>query len=373
MASSTNTYQPDYTVPPGWVLADMLEARRISHAEFARRCGRSPKLVSEIIAAKAPVEPGTALQFERVLGMDASVWLNIEANYRLHRARKMEEHSLRQSAAWASRFPINELVKLGAITKPTDNADAARQLLRFFGVGTPRAWHHRYDELAMTHSHPTSFKSSKEAVAGWLRLGELAADKQDCSQFIKGTFVQALRDVRQLTDSKPEQFLPDIRQLCNDAGVAFVLVPCLTKTELTGAARWLTPNKALIQLSLSHRWNDRFWLTFFHQAAHILLHSKKAIYVDDGSQNSDELEKQASDWAADFLIPRQIFQKWVRAGAPSKSSIRDLARDLEIAPGIIVGVLQQKGKIDPRHYADLKERYDLVTRNRYGEGMAQES
>ena len=77
-------YQPDYAVPPGSVLNEHLAAHGFSHAEFARQCGRSPKLISEIVAGKAPVEPATAQQFEKVLGMDARIWLGIEANYRLH-------------------------------------------------------------------------------------------------------------------------------------------------------------------------------------------------------------------------------------------------------------------------------------------------
>jgi HTH-type transcriptional regulator/antitoxin HigA len=83
MATATNQFSPDYAVPPGWVLQERLEVEGISHAKFARRCGRSPKLISEIISGKAPLEPGTALQFEKVLGVDASVWLGIESDYRL--------------------------------------------------------------------------------------------------------------------------------------------------------------------------------------------------------------------------------------------------------------------------------------------------
>ena len=82
MAAKTNEYRPDYAVPPGWVLEERLEAQGISQAEFARRCGHSPKLISEIISGKASLEPATALQFERVLGVDANLWLNIEADYR---------------------------------------------------------------------------------------------------------------------------------------------------------------------------------------------------------------------------------------------------------------------------------------------------
>ena len=87
MANPACQYNPDYAVPPGWVLEERLDVQGMSHAEFARRCGRSPKLISEIISGKAPLEPETALQFEKVLGVDASIWLGIESEYKLHRAR----------------------------------------------------------------------------------------------------------------------------------------------------------------------------------------------------------------------------------------------------------------------------------------------
>ena len=86
MANPRNQYDPDYAVPPGWVLQERLDVQGMSHAEFARRCGRAPKLISEIISGKAPFEPETALQFEKVLGVDASIWLGIESEYKLHRA-----------------------------------------------------------------------------------------------------------------------------------------------------------------------------------------------------------------------------------------------------------------------------------------------
>lgn len=82
MAAKTNEYRPDYAVPPGWVLEERLEAQGISQAEFARQCGCSQKLISEIISGKASLEPAIALQFERMLGVDANLWLNIEADYR---------------------------------------------------------------------------------------------------------------------------------------------------------------------------------------------------------------------------------------------------------------------------------------------------
>ncbi len=104
MATATNRYSPDYAVPPGWILEEHLGVEGISPAEFARRCGRSPNLISEIISGKAPLEPGTALQFEKVLGLDASIWLGIESNYRLHQAREAETGEATAAAEWVKSF-----------------------------------------------------------------------------------------------------------------------------------------------------------------------------------------------------------------------------------------------------------------------------
>ena len=88
MATEANQFYPDYAAPPGWLLEEYLEVRGFSQAEFARRCGLSAKLISEIIAEKSPVEPGTAVLFQKVLGLDASIWLGIEEGYRQHLAKK---------------------------------------------------------------------------------------------------------------------------------------------------------------------------------------------------------------------------------------------------------------------------------------------
>ena len=90
--AAINQYRPDYAVPPGWVLEERLEVQGISQAEFARLCGCSAKLISEIVSGKAPLEPETARQFEKVLGVDASIWLGIEDAYKTHRSQETERH-----------------------------------------------------------------------------------------------------------------------------------------------------------------------------------------------------------------------------------------------------------------------------------------
>ena len=109
MVKEAIQYRPDYAVPPGAILEERLAAHGLSHAEFARRCGRSAKLISEIIAGKAPLKPATALQFEKVLGVDAGIWLGIEKDYQPHRAREAETEETEEVTSWIQTFPLKEL------------------------------------------------------------------------------------------------------------------------------------------------------------------------------------------------------------------------------------------------------------------------
>ena len=91
-------FEPDYAVAPGKIVAEYMECRGLTQAELARRCGRSAELISEIIAGKAPVDPETALQFEKVFGLKAIIWLRIEESHRLFLAREVEAQAATDAA-----------------------------------------------------------------------------------------------------------------------------------------------------------------------------------------------------------------------------------------------------------------------------------
>ena len=354
MAAVTYSYEPDYAVSPGQVLEEHLDAREMSHAEFARRCGRSAKLISDIISGKAPVEPRTALQFEKVLGMDASVWLGIESDYQLHQARETEKQKALEALEWAAEFPINELVKRKAIDKPSSAAEKVSALLTFFGVASVDAWEQNHARAQVSYRHSPSFKSNQYALATWLRLGELKAERIECASYKEQVFKRALSSIRELTAAQSIEVLSDAEKLCAESGVALTIVKPLAKTALSGAARWLTPQKALIQLSARHMRDDHLWYSFFHEAAHIVLHGKRDVFVHEGNGNTTDEDAEADEWAANFLIPNPVWCAFVASSTFSASSIRRFAKEQGLAPGIVVGRLQHEKKISWRSLNGLK-------------------
>ena len=367
MGTGTNTYQPDYAVPPAHLLEEYLEARGFSQAEFARRCGRSPKLISEILAAKAPVEPKTALEFERVLGLDASIWLGMESDYRLHLAREAEASVRAAESAWAKAFPVGELVKRGYLRKAESPADTVAGLLAFFNVASVQAWNARHLPEQAAYRHSPSFESKPEALATWLRLGELEAGKQDCADYSPKLFRQTLLKIRLSTVQDPQAALLAARRLCNGAGVALALVEPLPDTALSGATWWPSPQRPVIELSLRHRTDDHLWFSFFHEAAHILLHPKRQIFVEVDPGRSDDSqpgtrgphegqEGEANEWAADFLVPLRTWHHFVAGFRGSRAEVCQFADSQAICPGIVVGRLQHEGHLPHSHLNGLKVR-----------------
>jgi hypothetical protein len=57
--------------------------------------------------------------------------------------------------------------------------------------------------------------------------------------------------------------------------VAVVLAPTLPTNPRQWCDVLAHPDKALLQISLRYKMDDHFWFSFFHEAAHILLHGKQ--------------------------------------------------------------------------------------------------
>lgn len=357
MSKTQREFQPDYATPPSWLLEEYLESWGMSQAELARRCGRSRKLISEIVNGKAPIEPETALQFEKVLGLKAYIWLSMESSYRLHLARGKELREFKDAASWAERFPLRELVDRNCMEEGATDAENVSNLLTFFGVASVDAWDTKYADACMNYRHSPSFASQPEELYTWHRLGEISAIQSECDPYSKTQFRKALGEIRSLTASHDEDVLEKIQDLCMEAGVALIFTEPLPQTRLSGAAWWYSDRKAVIQLSARHKTDDHLWFSLFHEAAHILKHPKKAIHIEiKGEHAKDQHEREADTWATDHLIPRRRWDTFVAGGCFDKPDIKAFALEQGIAPGIVVGRLQHEKLIPWRQHNDLKRR-----------------
>jgi addiction module HigA family antidote len=351
-------YVPDYAVPPGETLLETLATLGISQAELAERTGRPTKTINEIIKGKAAITPETALQLERALGVPAAFWNNRERQYRETLARLQEREGLQKVVKWLKGFPVAAMAKCGWIEASPDKVSQVQELLNFFGVASPDQWNGVWGQECAQFRKPAAFPTDRGALAAWLRKGELEARDINCEPYNDDVFRAALQSVRGLTGEVPDIFVREIRQMCARGGVAVVFVPELPKTRASGATRWLTPQKALIQLSLRYKTDDHLWFTVFHEAGHIVLHGKRDIFLESGTPPGDvTAEKEADRFAEDVLILRAEWNRFEAAGLYDRQSIANFARVQGIVPGIVVGRLQHAGLIPYNRLNDLKRRF----------------
>lgn len=346
-------FEPDYAIAPGRTLQETLESLGMGQRELALRTGLSTKHINLLIKGKAPLTYDTANLLERVTGVPARMWNNLEMNYRQQVAKLEARRRLERDLAWLREIPTRELIERGKIQDHSNKVALLQDVLSFFGVASVVAWKKLWASPKFTFRKSPAIKGKVGAMATWLRLGELEAHAIPCHSFDKTEFGAALAAIRPLTLELPEVFVPAMTERCASAGVAVVLVPEIIQAPASGATRWLTPDKAMIQLSLRYKSNDQLWFSFFHEAGHILHDSKKDVFVDDG-ESDDEREQRANRFAADYLIPPQRAAELHQL--KGRKAIEKFAKSIGIAPGIIVGRLQRDRILGYNRFNGLKLR-----------------
>ncbi len=354
-----NKFHPDYAIPPGATLKELLKEREIKQKEFAKRVGLSPKTISEIVTGKAPITYETALLFERVLDIPAHFWIRREMFYRETLARLEKKEDLKKWEKWAKHFPVAAMKKLNLISSDAE-INIVEEILRFFSIAEPQQWEIIWNKWQPQFRKSQTFKTDKYALSVWLRWGELKAKEINCSPFSKSKLKKILPQIRSLSrDTDPNIFIPKLQKLAASAGIAIIFIPELPKIRVSGATWWVSSKKAVIQLSLRYKTNDHLWFTFFHEIGHILLHGKKFARVEfAGEKAGDKIEKEANKFASELLIPYNEYENFIKSKKFDEKSIIQFAEYIGIAPGIVVGRLQYDKKIRWDSYLNnLKIKY----------------
>lgn len=353
---------PDIAIPPGELLGEELEARGMSQQELARRMGRPPQMINELIRGGKALTPETALGLEMALGIPAAFWVSSESSYRLARGRIEERERLeREAGEWLPRFPVRELARRGLI--PVDGRarpwEKARAVLRFLGYGRFDQWQAQWRAATAVGLRVTdATRASPGALAVWLREGELDGHARETAPYDGARFREALAALRAFTASAPPVFTAEMQTRCAGAGVAVSFIREYPKANATGAARWLRRDKGHVQLSLRHKTADVLWFSFYHEAAHLLRGRFRDVRIDGlrGVGRDAAVEDACDAFARDILIPPADWAAFAAAKRFAGPSVRAFAGRQGIHPGIVAGRLQHEKRVPYSQLQDLKMR-----------------
>ena len=82
-----NNMMPSMLIHPGEMLKDEIESRGITQKDLSKRMGVSYTVFNEILNGKRPITTEYALLLEAALGIDAGIWLRLQADYNMQKAK----------------------------------------------------------------------------------------------------------------------------------------------------------------------------------------------------------------------------------------------------------------------------------------------
>lgn len=355
MPVDSPTYDPAELVRPGETLLEWLDREGMTQSGFAKRTSLTPKHINQIVKGGVGLSPEVALAFERVTSIPARYWIQLDANYQTAKQRLLDTAVLRDHLDLVDRFPIRELEERNCIEHKTPKIERLKELLRFFAVADPDALEEVWLQPAL-YRQSKAFEAEQGALASWLRIAELRAANVPTEKFDAAKCHAATEEMRALSTLPGIKWLEPLIELCASVGIALIILKELPKCRVNGATRWLSPDKAMIVLSLRHRRNDIFWFTLFHELCHLLRHSKKETFVDTKNSGiAEDLEDEADAFATRVLIPPHEAKKL--NGLSTVDEVKAFANAIGVAPGIVVGRMQHDVMIPHSQWQHLLIRY----------------
>ena len=83
-----NNMTSSMLIHPGEMIKDEIIARGITQKELAQQMGVSYTVFNEILNGKRPVTTEWALLLEAALGTNASIWIGLQADYNMQKAKQ---------------------------------------------------------------------------------------------------------------------------------------------------------------------------------------------------------------------------------------------------------------------------------------------
>jgi|AntRauTorckE5430_2_1112549.scaffolds.fasta_scaffold01518_4 transcriptional regulator with XRE-family HTH domain len=332
----------------------------MSQRELAERMGYPSNKLNQLIKGEVSLTRDTAGKLEKVLGIPARTWLNLEARYQEEKLAIEEMERLESGAEWLKGFPLKKMEDLGLLSAGTI-AHRVGELLTFFRVASPREWRRIYvdEEVSVAFKISLAKAPDPKPISVWLRYGELQARELKLNEYSADAFKQALDVSKELAYRQPADFLNKLQRLCSQAGVALVYTPSFSKSMVSGATRWINGRQTpLIQLSDRYRSADHFWFSFYHEALHVLKHGKTAVFLEGvkGLDQPDKQEKEANNFALRMVLNGFPLHQFVGGHGKhwSEREVVTHARKYQIHPGTLVAQLQRIGRLAKNNLNGLK-------------------
>lgn len=361
---------------PGIHLREMLEARGWIQRDLSFVLGCPEKGINLIFTGKRGISPEMSKALGHALSVPEDYFADLQKKYDLSFA-KNPNPAISLRAKMRGKYPIREMIKRGWIKNSTEAEDLEKQLANFFGVADP-------NEIPyLSHAAKKNSYEEKEIPPiqlAWLFRVKQLAKSISVPTYSRNALISATGHMRELLQS-PED-ARHVPRAMNECGVRFILVEPLPKAKVDGVTFWLDKYSPVIGLSFRFDRLDNFWFVLRHEIEHVLNEDGQEMAMIDTeveersinvSDDVPEVERKANMAAADFCIPTEKIESFMRRKYPFyyDKDVLAFSKVNHIHPALVVGQIHHRTQRYDylRHY--LVKVRQFVAPNAIADGWGQ--
>ncbi|ENV10211.1 hypothetical protein F966_01384 [Acinetobacter higginsii] len=366
-----NDFQPNWIQSPGEVIAQFM---MLSELESSEIDSQTSEILEKLKENKIKINLLNVELISQLIGGTTGFWINLQNQYDLNVERLLNKNldpefnefklTIRELKAekW---LPISDYSYLDQVNLKT-----------FYGISEFSTLE---TEAIISNNLGSKLKGigqysiSDLNLATFVRKVEIEAGKQFKSSnavWNKDFLISKLENIKTLTKCKKVlDIIPDLTKLLNECGVALVFISPLSKTPICGLAKFINYDKAVIAITPKFNRDHIFWQTLFHELGHLVLHEDNMIFCDENyeSNNKSSIELEADNFMFEKLlfpfkscdISNNINFKLIHYNKVGGwKEICQKAREMNISPSLLTGILKRKNLLPYKYYAD--KHYSIV-------------
>ena len=354
MGRKLNGLYREFIFHPGETLKEILEDREMSQRELAIRTDVTETHVSNIVNCKKPISVAYAKKLEYALDIDASFWINIQANYDKELADFEETNNIssQELKILKKLTDINEYLK----EKPEANgATLVIQLRKLLGISSLL----RIPEISQSGAYrlATTTKVDPYVLFTWLRMCDLMIEKQTVEQKLEIEMLKRKIPIfKELMFKDEGQIKKDLELHLADCGIKFSIIKHFRGAPIQGVIKRNSDGTLSLVMTNRHKFADIFWFTLLHEIGHIVNGDIKDKLIDYDFVDN-KTEDRANSFASDSLIDASKYKEYIKRGDFSMPSIREFCISQNIPTFILIGRLQREKYLEYSQYSDEKVKY----------------
>ncbi|MBQ8559769.1 MAG: HigA family addiction module antidote protein [Tyzzerella sp.] len=333
-------YKDTIAFHPGYYIKEIIEDSGLTQEDFAKRLDTTPKNLSYLVRGEQSLSIDIAMKLSRMLGVSVSYWLNLQKTYDSLVAEFKSDEELaseKKTFEYIDYHYFRDNFGLPDLPRKVD--EQIKCVREFLNVATLNVLKDKNLAVSFRSASDDLSVSNIVNANAMVQIAINSALKINAPKYDKKKFLEAVEYALTLT-TRHNEFFPLIRKAFLDAGVIFVILPNLKNSGINGATKKVGSN-VMLMVNDRRAYSDTFWFTLFHEIGHII----NGDYGITFSHQVKGKEDAADLYAQNALIPTEEYEKFVMKGKFDEQSIRLFANEIERDPGIVLGRLQNDGKV----------------------------